>query len=228
MFTKDLAIFGTCAATIRNRPDSDHEELILTAFVISLSLLLPLILFSLLISPSSCSSFSPRLFLWFALRGLRVYEYVRPPTLDSRWLDRSHILVGAFAGEKYWNERNGYGLPDYGWQEEGHWRGRRPSVFVSMSSEIRNNRTLLCYLVYSPKETTKDFKKYHLCNHLFNIHFNFIRKVSQIMFSTEKIIESTIRKCGFNFLIKRMFYLKIKFTLLNRGKMITILNKVQS
>lgn len=40
MFTKDLAIFGTCAAMIRNRPDGGHEELILTAFVISLSLLL--------------------------------------------------------------------------------------------------------------------------------------------------------------------------------------------
>lgn len=37
MFTKDLAIFGTCAAAaIRNRPDGDHEELILTAFVIPL------------------------------------------------------------------------------------------------------------------------------------------------------------------------------------------------
>lgn len=55
MFTKDLAVFGTCAATIRNRPDAGHEELILTAFVISL--------FPVPLHPSHLLSFALFLFL---------------------------------------------------------------------------------------------------------------------------------------------------------------------
>lgn len=80
MFTKDLAIFGTCATTIRNRPDGDHEELILTAFVIplSLSLLLPHPLLPSHLSFALFLFLSPTLSLICITRTTRLW--IRTPT----------------------------------------------------------------------------------------------------------------------------------------------------
>lgn len=188
MFTKDLAIFGTCAAAIRNRPDGGHEELILTAFVISLSRLLPRTLLPSHLSFALFLFLSPTLSLICITRTTRLW--IRTPTHTRLAVARqkSYISPGHSPERNIETRETDMDCPTYGWQEEGHWRGRRPSVLVSMSSEICNNRTLLRLLICSPKETIENSKKCHLRELSFRHRFNFITKrtVSQITFYTEK------------------------------------------
>lgn len=145
MFTKDLAIFGTCAAAIRNRPDGGHEELILTAFVISLSLFRPCALPCPLLFPPRLSFalllfLSPTLSLICITRTTRLW--IRTPTHTRLAVARQkpYISRGIRRREILKREKRPRTARARDGQEEGHWRGRRVRI---MSSEICNNRALV-------------------------------------------------------------------------------------
>lgn len=143
MFTKDLAIFGTCAAAIRNRPDGGHEELILTAFVISLSLFLPYALLPSHFSFVLLLFLSPTLSLICITRTTRLW--IRTPTHTRLAVARQkpYISRGIRRREILKREKRARTARARDGQEEGHWRGRRVRI---MSSEICNNRTLVARL----------------------------------------------------------------------------------